>query len=139
MIRINTIANNKAWQRYIKNPSDYIEDSGIDYDISNRNFSPERRLSGAPNRERSQQGVRDSAVATVLYLHQALNRADSIGVRNLIRRDEHGQMTNYEEVLYHLYQGRSSVAFNDANTSASSTEQVRRMRTVLNSINLRRK
>ncbi|MAZ48410.1 MAG: hypothetical protein CME65_07600 [Halobacteriovoraceae bacterium] len=123
----------------IKNPSDYIEDSGIEYDISNRNFSPERRLSGAPNRNKTQDGVRDSAVATVLYLHQALNRADNIGVRNLIRRDEHGQMTNYEEVLYHIYQGRSSVAFNDANTSASSTEQVRRMRSVLNSINLRRR
>ena len=25
MIRINTISNNKAWHRYIKNPSDYIE------------------------------------------------------------------------------------------------------------------
>ena len=25
MIRINTISNNKAWYRYIKNPSDYIE------------------------------------------------------------------------------------------------------------------
>ncbi|MEC7212459.1 MAG: rRNA maturation RNAse YbeY, partial [Pseudomonadota bacterium] len=25
MIRINTISNNKAWYRYIKNPCDYIE------------------------------------------------------------------------------------------------------------------
>ena len=25
MIRINTISNNKAWYRYIKNPGDYIE------------------------------------------------------------------------------------------------------------------
>ena len=25
MIRINTISNNKAWHRYIKNPGDYIE------------------------------------------------------------------------------------------------------------------
>lgn len=122
----------------IKNPSVLFERSGIDYELSDNNLSPDRTFRGTPDRSSNQDGVRDSAVATILYLHQALNTADRIGVRNLIRRDEYGQMTNYEEVLYHLYQGRSAVAFNDANTSASSTTQVRRIRGVLGSINIRR-